>query len=548
MPIALLLAGVLCLPALPDDLVPAAIEDLIEQPEDPIFFGLPGLAPGIPIFINAPVGSARCVVDLGDVTGDGTADLAVGYTHDSIGAALVAYDGANGAVLWSDTPDAGGFRSLTGLSARAGRLALGVSSVHARVASRDSATGDAHWTRDLQPGGGQQDINVLFVRFVDDQDGDGLPELLVGVGEGLNALYLLAGADGTTIWSRSLGGPVYAACPAPDLDGDAVPDVYAVGGDGQPFAARLSGTDGSTIWSVPLPGPGAAVLPLQDVQGNGTTDLAVGLFATPADCLVTLDGGDGSQIWAAESMTHNVTSLAPLGDIDGDGLDDFTAGSFENMVPGVSTATGALIWRSEISTNNTGALLSVAAAGDLDGNGAIDVYSSSMDHLAYVFDGAKGYLLSTFDTRSRGIAVAALADSNGDGRPEFAIAGQGRLQVLAGDSGIADGPIVVLIHPKAPLGEMTVIVFAYPGKLLGVMGSLSTGFVQLPGYGGAFGLDPAAFGFIHLGTAPAAGQSGYLIGPFPRQLLGMHIYLQAVTTFEPGNGLFSKVLDYHSTP
>jgi len=545
---ALLLAMLLGLPAVVDDLVPAAIDALIEQPEDPIFFGLPDLADGNPIFAKAPVGSSRCIVDLGDVTGDGAGDLAVGYAPGGPGHALVVRNGATGDVLWEMTPDGGGFRSLTGLSARDGRLALGVSSVHARVASRDGETGAAHWTRDLRPSGGANPINVLFVRFVEDLGDDPLPDLLVGTGQGLDTLYLLSGADGTTIWSVPLGDTVYAACLGPDLDGDTVADVYATGGDDLPYATALSGADGGPIWSVPLPGPGSALIPLQDVGGDATPDLAVGVFAEPAACAYALDGSDGSQIWAADSLTRNVTSFTPLGDIEGDGLDDFAVGSFDNAASGVGAGNGWLLWRREVSTNNTGAVLSVAAAGDLDGNGFVDVYGASMDHLAYLFDGAKGFLLMTHDTRKRGIAVAAISDGDGDGRAEFAIAGQGSLMLLAGDSGIAGGPIVYIKPTGGPLAEMTVNVYAYPGKLLFLLGSLGQGSVPLPGFGGTFGLDPAAFAAIHIGTAPAAGESGYLIGPFPREMLGVPMYFQAATVFEPGNGLLSEVFVYHTAP
>ncbi|MHC4845554.1 MAG: outer membrane protein assembly factor BamB family protein [Planctomycetota bacterium] len=544
----LLLTLLLGLPAAVDDLVPAAIDALIEQPEDPIFFGLPDLADGNPIFAKAPVGSSRCIVDLDDVTGDGAGDLAVGYAPGGPGHALVARNGATGEVIWQMTPDAGGFRSLTGLSARDGRLALGVSSVHARVASRDGATGAAHWTRDLRPGGGVDPVNVLFVRFVDDLGDDPLPDLLVGTGEGLDTLYLLSGADGSTIWSVPIGDTVYAACLGPDLDGDTRPDVYATGGDTTPFLSALSSADGDTIWSVPLPGPGSALLTLQDVGGDATPDLAVGVFAEPAACLFAMDGADGSVIWTADSLTRNVTSLSPLGDIEGDGVDDFAAGSFDNAVSSVGGGNGWLLWRREVSTNNTGACLSVAAAGDLDGNGFVDVYGASMDHLAYLFDGAKGFLLMTHDTRKRGVAVAAITDGDGDGRAEFAVAGQGSLMLLAGDSGIADGPIVFIKPSGGPLSEMTLNVYAYPTKTLFVLGSLGTGSVPLPGFGGTFGLDPAAFAAIHIGTAPAAGESGYLIGPFPREMFGVPMYFQAATLFEPGKGLLSEVFVYHTDP
>jgi hypothetical protein len=95
--------------------------------------------------------------------------------------------------------------------------------------------------------------------------------------------------------------------------------------------------------------------------------------------------------------------------------------------------------------------------------------------------------------------------------------------------------------PGTLVGETTVIVFALPQKLLVVMGSLETGQLVLPGFSGELGLDLATLAIVHVGVAPAAGESGYTVGPYPPALAGATIFFQAATIYGPGWGQFGAV-------
>jgi outer membrane protein assembly factor BamB len=522
-----------------DDVLPAALDALTSQPDDTVIFGIPSLAPG-KLLVHVPgVPTARSLVSVGDVNGDGAGDLALGNVPGSLPATLQVRDGATGAVLWSVTPDGGGFRTLRGLSARDGRLAAGLCSPRARVECRATVDGALAWSRELAPGNGARAANLLAVDWTSDLDRDGVDDLLVCGGRHVDALVALSGVDGSTLWVHAAGDSVVASARGPDLDRDGLPDVFATGGDERPFVRALSAADGSVLWSARLPGPGTCLAVLDDVDGDGAADLAAGCFAAPAMSLLGFSGADGAPLWMADTMPHDVVSLAQLSDIDGDGARDIAVGSFDNAVSGVGSASGQTLWRREASTVNGGAMLAVAALGDLDGNGGIDVATVSQDHRMYLFDGLKGFLLCTQNIRSRGGPIAALPDADGDGRAEFAAAGRRTLQVLGGHSGTAAGP-VLSVQP-GPF-ETKVCVYAYPTKTLVVMGSLGTGRLFLPGFGGTLGLDLSLFGLIHVGTAPAAGESGYLVGPFSRDALGLTIYYQAATIFEPGHGLLSEVV------
>jgi hypothetical protein len=527
-------------PADTDDLLPAAIEALLAQPEDPVFFGIPILAGGTPVLTFDEQGTVRALADVGDVSGDGAPDFATAFGPGTA-PALVVRDARSGTVLWADTPDGGGARSARALAAQGGHLVAGLSSPHGRVTCRSAQDGSSCWSRDLLPVPAGTNANVLSVRTFDAPGADG--DVLVAGGRHLDGVWRLAGSDGATVWMHAAGDTVCDARALADLDADGVPEVLAVGGDRTPFARLLSGADGRPLWSVGLPGPGTVIEILPDIDGDGVPDAAIGLMAQPAACLVALSGASGAPLWESPVVTADVTSLATLHDIDEDGLADLAVGGFDNAVASVLSGNGSLFWRAEGTTNNTGAMLSVVSAGDVDGNGAQDIYTTSVDHQVYVVDGALGVFLTAHDLRGRGVVVAALGDGDADDRPEVLAGGEGRLTELAGASGIAAGPVLVISKPSHVGGETLIEAFAYPTALLVIMGSLGTGHVELPGYGGAFGLDPTAFVPIHSGIAPAAGLSGYNFGGLPRAVVGLTLHFQAVSAFEPGHGLFSPV--YH---
>ncbi|MHC5211758.1 MAG: outer membrane protein assembly factor BamB family protein [Planctomycetota bacterium] len=522
-----------------DDVVPAALDALLSQPDDVLQFGIPSLAPGKIVLSLPGVPTARALASLGDVTGDGAGDVAFGNSPGSFPATLQVRNGTTGDVLWSATPDGGGFRTLRGLSVRDGRLAAGLCSPHARVECRAAADGALVWARDLLPAGVAPDANILAVDWTDDLDDDGVDDLLVAGGRHVDSLVALSGADGTTLWVHDVGDNVAGSVRGPDLDRDGLGDVFATGGDDQPFLRAVAASDGTLLWSVPLPGPGSSLVLLDDVDDDLLADVAVGCFAAPAATLLAFSGADGAPLWSAASMDRDVVSLAMLSDVNGDGARDLAVGSFDNAVSCILADSGLTQWRREASTVNGGAMLAVAAVGDLDGNGGIDVATVSQDHRMYLFDGLKGFLLCTQNIRSRGGPVAALPDADGDGRAEFVATGRSSLQVLGGHSGTAAGP-VLSVQPGA--FSTKVCVYAYPTATLVVMGSLGTGQLVLPGYGGTFGLDLALFGVVHIGTAPAAGESGYLVDGLSREFVGLTIYYQAATIFEPGHGLLSEVV------
>lgn len=299
--------------------------------------------------LNGRFGSSACA--LGDLDGDGLADLAVGAPADGYGSLALLFLEADGGVRARTTVVDGPLNSV------------GI------VEERDE------FGTSVAPLG--------------DLDGDGVDELAVGApfgGRGREGAVwvLFPRRDGTLARAveigRSLnGGPVLlpnastygtALANLGDLDGDGVVDL-AVGAPNPINQGSLLGrvdvlflaADGTVKATRTLPAPpgvtargfyGGSLAALGDLDGDGVTELAVGsrldaeggrdagalwvLFLDPAGgvkrtqkiCRVR-GGFDGDA--APEDQLG--TALAALGDVDGDGIPDLAVSAPEHRDPGM---------------------------------------------------------------------------------------------------------------------------------------------------------------------------------------------------------------------
>jgi hypothetical protein len=262
------------------------------------------------LVLEGPFARARFgwdVAGLGDVDGDGVADLAVSGQPDPSAerpAGFVrVHSGADGGLLYE----------LVGASA-VSRLGCAI-----------AAAGDV--------------------------DGDGVPDLVVGdwrdptAGVAAGAVHVAAGGSGELLWSFFGDAPQdqlgHRVDGAGDLDGDGRADVVA----SSPFAdgaqrdvglvRAWSGADGGVLLSrhgdFPLDFFGASVAGVGDVTGDGRDDLLVGAFAdddgaTDAGRARVLSGADGSVAMELDGDSAGDElgfALCGLGDVDGDGGLDF---------------------------------------------------------------------------------------------------------------------------------------------------------------------------------------------------------------------------------
>jgi len=381
---------------------------------------------------------------VGDISGDGLADLVVGSP------------------AWAVTTTGGQTKNAAGkveVFSRHGALELIVEGIYGAGNLGEAVAG----TPDL--------------------DGDGVADVVAGAGndrdapggDRLGAVYLISGADGTIV-DTSLGdlradqwGAVLSA--AGDVDGDGTDDVLVASNAADRLAAGgkieennglvriLAGEDFSRILvearGLPEDKLGRAAAMIGDVSGDGTPDFAAGApgvtigFAGNAGILGLHSGSTGARLLTIQEPSPQAaanfgSAVAGLGQIDGDDtpdvvasapfgkVDDFTRAG---RVHAFSGKDGGLLW--SVSGTAPGVRFghALANASDWDGDGINDVAVGSPGDAfrgrrgagsVRVLSGADGGELARFGGW-RGLETRFFIASRGfDGRPEvFSAAGTG---------------------------------------------------------------------------------------------------------------------------
>ena len=313
------------------------------------------------------------------------------------------------------------------------------------------------------------------LQSVDDMDGDGVRDLLVGApttlvsGSPRGAVHLVSLGTGTTLWVSQglIDGDHLGTSVAmlPDLDGDGVPEVAAGAPQFPLFEEGVNGRvlilDGATGERVGALRPeglpasfeaaqfGASLALLGDVDDDGLDDLAVGMpgfvFSGPGAVTVHSSAGllgpqEPAQLTMTNGRAEFGAALVNAGDLDGDLLDDVLVGSPEGVGPGdskggglaFSGADGSLLMTVTAAGNAAGLGEAVAAPGDLDQDGWPDLMVAGRgtffvpdSRVVMAVSGATGDVL--FEHASPSVALenelklGSPGDVTGDGRPEFAV-------------------------------------------------------------------------------------------------------------------------------
>ncbi|MBY0339521.1 MAG: FG-GAP-like repeat-containing protein [Acetobacteraceae bacterium] len=420
--------------------------------------GMPGL-----VRITGGPGLGAAVAGAGDVNGDGLADLLLG----GAGAAWLLFGKAEG---WADL-------DLQALAAADGIRLTGVAGL-TEVAGLGDVNGDG--LADLgvgDPAAGQVAVllghrgawgdvdltgpapNLLRITgpglgaelgAAGDQDGDGRADLLLGGAEGT---WLVTGGalprpvvtgsedlggrgKGDLLWFNgsflyrwamdgpgragegALGGPGegWSLAAKGDLDGDGRSDLMWQHQDGRLHAWTMNGAGVKADVGLGLLAAGQGVVGLGDTDGDGRAEAVL----RAADGIVTLRRPDGAQAtlgWASPDW-----DVASVADLDGDGRADLllrhrgTGEAHAWMLDGRGV-------RDEGSLGNPGLAWNIAAVVDLSGDGRADiVWQNAAGGLWGWITGADGRSVATqgwIGGAGGGWRFSRAADYSGDGKADL---------------------------------------------------------------------------------------------------------------------------------
>ena len=291
-----------------------------------------------------------------------------------------------------------------------------------------------------------------------DVDGDGKPDIIVVNSNNISILRNTSapGAINASSFAARVNfdllftGPVFVE--VADLDGDGKPDLVATNANSasisilrntstqgainaSSFAAKVNFTTGATPFSVAI----------ADIDRDGKPDLAVANAAVGVNTVSVFRNTSLTGVLNTGSFAPKVdfaTGLQPksvaLVDIDGDGKPDLVAANAEAGSTTISllrnTSSPGAINAGSFSAKvdfTTGVSPQHVAAGDLDGDGKPDIVATNVNSNSIsvfrntatpgVIDPTS--LASKVDfTTGTGPVTAAVADLDGDGIPEVAVA------------------------------------------------------------------------------------------------------------------------------
>jgi len=285
-----------------------------------------------------------------------------------------------------------------------------------------------------------------------DLDGDSIADVVCGVNfwDDDPTLWAVSGADGSTIWTSSSHNGIYSdngLCWFPDMNGDGKREILMAtpGGYAPPGRSLylISGADGSTIWEWAaceiMPsytgwGYSCAVLP--DMNGDDVPE-AIGGFGTSGSSntglIACVDGASGDSLWTVW-LPDAAEDVEIFADVNGDGVNDVLlaigGNSYANETAVLADgATGAFLWQE----NPGGDCMAIALAEQPD-TWPLALYST-FNGKVVCYDGG-GSLQWVYSGSGMYLDVQGGPDVNGDGTGDIALAADnGGVVCLSGSSG-----------------------------------------------------------------------------------------------------------------
>ena len=346
-----------------------------------------------------------CVNVSPDLDGDGRQEALLGTAWGGRTAYAILAD-QGGAILWDfdtyvDDPPSGWVYSLDWIPDVTGdgvpEIVFGCGSDNNNAYCVDGASGAVVW-KFAAPDA------VYQVARIGDVNGNGTTDVLVATGDtyGEYTYCVDGGSSGyaTYIWRFYVGDTSYTTAGIRDVNQDGIPDAIVGTWDSDGHVFCVSGADGSLIWSYSVGYYTSVmrVVPMEDLNDDGYMEV---LVASWKNAVICLDGRTGEEYWSVPTGTTNggdVWAIWPLSDVDYDGYADVVAGSFDLKAYCVSGRSGELIWDYTVGNR----VYTVRGLGDVNGDGVGEALVGTQ------YYGGTGGTVFCLDADGDGTAVPAV--------------------------------------------------------------------------------------------------------------------------------------------
>lgn len=307
-----------------------------------------------------------------------------------------------------------------------------------------------------------------------DFNGDGKIDM-VGVGSFSPALMVFANKwSGDTVafgpeTNLTTTGTAHHAVAAGDLDGDGKPDLVLVNTNPASISVYRNTSSGAAItFSTNQDYPSnnyPYAIAIGDVDGDGKPDIVIADYSGGVVSVYRNTGTPGNISFAArvDIPAGSGPSSVAIGDVDGDGKPDLaitTQGTNGGLsVMSNASTPGTVVFASPVVYDPTPGL-SAAAIADLDGDGKPDLaaVNPSSNYLAVVENGSSpGNFIFGAPQHIPSLEnpfTLSIGDLDGDGKPDLVSAGNNPSQLLSAFKNTSTpGSISFDAHSDYPLGE-----------------------------------------------------------------------------------------------